>query len=58
MRVFDWAMVWTLILFIINEVGLKSYAMWQILLPMIIITVLGLVGALAGASDERKKKGR
>lgn len=43
---FDWAMMWTLVLFVIDSLGKKNFTPFQIVSPMIGLFLAGVVAVL------------
>jgi hypothetical protein len=54
MWLFHWAMIWTLVLFVLDAVGVKSLTGFQICLPLVILTGLGLVGFIVAVWQKGK----
>lgn len=52
MKTFDWIMVWTLVLYVIDAIGAKELATWQIFIPVMVGAVLGLFAVIALKSGD------
>lgn len=56
MKTFDWCMAWTLVLFILDAVGIKEYPTWLIIAPVWGMFMLGLlVMIIQGVSNGYNK---
>ena len=59
MRIFDWAMVWVLVLFILKVCGMIEITMWMVWSPMILLLGLSMIyvivmGVAKGIEDAKK----
>ena len=55
MWLFHWSMIWTLVLFVLDAVGAKALTGFQICLPLVILTGIGLVGSIVTVLQKEKK---
>lgn len=59
MRIFDWAMVWVLVLFILKVCGVIEITMWMVFSPLIVLVGLSVLyvivmGVAKGIEDAKK----
>lgn len=59
MRIFDWAMVWVLVLFILKVCGMIEITMWMVFSPLIVLVGLSVLyvivmGVAKGIEDAKK----
>ena len=55
MWLFHWAMIWMLVLFVLDAVEVLSLSVFQICLPLVILTGISLVGVIVTAWQKGKK---
>lgn len=55
MWLIHWSMIWTLVLFVLDAVGVKSLTGFQICLPLVILTGIGFVGYIVAVLQKEKK---
>lgn len=55
MWLFHWAMIWTLVLFVLDAFEVLALTGFQICLPLVILTGIGLAGLIVKALQKEKK---
>lgn len=55
MWAFHWAMIWTLVLFVLDAVKALALTGFQICLPLAIFTGVGLIGSIVAVLQKEKK---
>ena len=55
MWLFHWAMIWTLVLFVLDAVEVLALTGFQICLPLVILAGIGLVGFIVKALQKEKE---
>lgn len=55
MWLFHWAMIWTLVLFVLDAFEVLALTGFQICLPLVILTGIGLVGFIVKVLQKEKK---
>ena len=55
MWLIHWSMIWTLVLFVLDAVEVLSLNGFQICLPLVILTGIGLVGSIVAVLQKEKK---
>lgn len=46
MWLIHWSMIWTLVLFVLDAIGVKALTGFQIFLPLFVPIVLALIGSI------------
>lgn len=55
MWLFHWAMIWTLVLFVLDAVKVLALTGFQICLPLVVLTGISLVGFIVVGWQKEKK---
>ena len=55
MWLFHWAMIWMLVLFVLDAAELLSLSVFQICLPLVILAGIGLVAPIVESLRKEKK---